>query len=296
MPAKGSTELPREAIRFLEHIAVERGASKNTLISYRRDLSDFFARHSTLGQESVTDFVSELRRTGMAESSVARKISSLRSLEEFLTRSDNSRIGWRVDVKLRRKRLPKSLPYEAIRRLLESPDDSVVGIRDRAILEALYSAGMRVSECTSLDVGQLVNDSTGTSFLQIKGKGGKERMVPIGEHAAKACRDYLVRSRPVLVGGVAEPALFLNGRGKRLSRQGVWQVIKRAAKRAGIEAEVTPHTLRHAFATHMLERGADVRSVQELLGHSSVVTTQIYTMVTGDVLRETHAVAHPRAT
>ncbi len=296
MPAKGSTELPGEAIRFLEHIAVERGASKNTLISYRRDLSDFFARHSTLGQDSVTDFVSELRRTGMAESSVARKISSLRSLEEFLATSDNSRIGWRVDVKLRRKRLPKSLPYDAIRRLLESPDDSVIGIRDRAILEALYSAGMRVSECISLNVGQFVNESTGTSFLQITGKGGKERMVPIGEHAAKACRDYLVRSRPVLVGGVTEPALFLNGRGKRLSRQGVWQVIKRAAKRAGIEAEVTPHTLRHAFATHMLERGADVRSVQELLGHSSVVTTQIYTMVTGDVLRETHAVAHPRAT
>lgn len=222
MPARGSTELPREAIRFLEHIAVERGASKNTLISYRRDLSDFFARHSTLGQESVTDFVSELRRTGMAESSVARKISSLRSLEEFLAASDNSRIGWRIDVKLRRKRLPKSLPYDAIRRLLESPDDSVIGIRDRAMLEALYSAGMRVSECISLDVSQFVNESTGTSFLQIKGKGGKERMVPIGEHAAKACRDYLVRSRPVLVGGVAEPALFLNGRGKRLSRQGVW--------------------------------------------------------------------------
>ena len=296
MPAKGSTELPGEAIRFLEHIAVERGASKNTLISYRRDLSDFFARHSTLGQDSVTDFVSELRRTGMAESSVARKISSLRSLEEFLATSDNSRIGWRVDVKLRRKRLPKSLPYDAIRQLLESPDDSVIGIRDRAILEALYSAGMRVSECISLDVSQFVNESIGTSFLQIKGKGGKERMIPIGEHAAKACRDYLVRSRPVLVGGVAEPALFLNSRGERLSRQGVWQVIKRAAKRAGIEAEVTPHTLRHAFATHMLERGADVRSVQELLGHSSVVTTQIYTMVTGDVLRETHAVAHPRAT
>ena len=296
MHAKATTDLPRDAIRFLEHISVERGASRNTLVSYRRDLIDFFSRHERLDQLAVSQFLTELRRSGLAESSIARKISSLRSLEEFLALSDATRIGWRVDLKARGRRLPKSLSYDTIRKLLESPDDSIAGIRDRAILESLYSAGMRVSECISLDVSQFVAEPSGTHFLRITGKGGKERMVPIGEHAAGACRDYLVRSRPALVVGGMEPALFLNGQGKRLSRQGVWQIIKRAAKRAGIEDSVTPHTFRHAFATHMLERGADVRSVQELLGHSSVVTTQIYTMVTGEVLRETHSVAHPRAT
>jgi integrase/recombinase XerD len=294
--AKATTDLPRDAIRFLEHISVERGASRNTLVSYRRDLIDFFSRHERLDQLAVSQFLTELRRSGLAESSIARKISSLRSLEEFLALSDATRIGWRVDLKARGRRLPKSLSYETIRKLLEAPDDSIAGIRDRAILESLYSAGMRVSECISLDVSQFVGEPSGTHFLRITGKGGKERMVPIGEHAAGACRDYLVRSRPALVVGGSEPALFLNGQGKRLSRQGVWQIIKRAAKRAGIKDPVTPHTFRHAFATHMLERGADVRSVQELLGHSSVVTTQIYTMVTGEVLRETHSVAHPRAT
>ena len=295
MHAKESTDLPADAVRFLEHLAVERGASKNTLISYRRDLVDYFANYSLLDQDSVTGFVTAMRKSGLAESSIARKISSLRSLEDFLAAVDSSRIGWRVDVKMRGRRLPKSLPFEMIRRLLESPDDSVAGIRDRAILEALYSAGMRVSECVSLDVTEFLEKGSGTHFLQIRGKGGKERIVPIGEHATKACKDYLVRSRPVLLDGGTEAALFLNGQGNRLSRQGVWQIIKRAAKRAGVGDAVTPHTLRHAFATHMLERGADVRSVQELLGHSSVVTTQVYTMVTGDVLRETHSVAHPRA-
>ena len=275
---------------------MERGASRNTLISYRRDLSDFFSRYERLEQESVSQFLTELRRLGLAESSIARKISSLRSLEEFLAVNDATRIGWRVDLKARGRRLPKSLPYEVIRKLLESPDDSVTGIRDRAILESLYSAGMRVSECISLDMSQFIGEPSGTHFLRIIGKGGKERMVPLGGHASAACQDYLVRSRPALVAGGGEPALFLNGNGRRLSRQGIWQIIKRAAKRAGVEDSVTPHTFRHAFATHMLERGADVRSVQELLGHSSVVTTQIYTMVTGDVLRETHSVAHPRAT
>ena len=296
MHAKEATDLPRDAIRFLEHISVERGASRNTLISYRRDLSDFFSRYERLEQESVSQFLTELRRLGLAESSIARKISSLRSLEEFLTVNDATRIGWRVDLKARGRRLPKSLPYEVIRKLLESPDDSVTGIRDRAILESLYSAGMRVSECISLDMSQFIGEPSGTHFLRIIGKGGKERMVPLGGHASAACQDYLVRSRPALVAEGGEPALFLNGNGRRLSRQGIWQIIKRAANRAGVEDSVTPHTFRHAFATHMLERGADVRSVQELLGHSSVVTTQIYTMVTGDVLRETHSVAHPRAT
>ncbi len=296
MHAKEATDLPRDAIRFLEHISVERGASRNTLISYRRDLSDFFSRYERLEQESVSQFLTELRRLGLAESSIARKISSLRSLEEFLAVNDATRFGWRVDLKARGRRLPKSLPYEVIRKLLESPDDSVTGIRDRAILESLYSAGMRVSECISLDMSQFIGEPSGTHFLRIIGKGGKERMVPLGGHASAACQDYLVRSRPALVAEGGEPALFLNGNGRRLSRQGIWQIIKRAAKRAGVEDSVTPHTFRHAFATHMLERGADVRSVQELLGHSSVVTTQIYTMVTGDVLRETHSVAHPRAT
>jgi integrase/recombinase XerD len=288
-------DLPPEVVRFLDHLSVERGASKNTLLSYRRDLFDFFLRHETLNQENVSEHLAYLRKRGLASSSVSRKISALRSLEEFLLLSNPSRPGWRVDTKAKGRRLPKSIPYEIVKQILESSPGDVSGIRDRAILEVLYASGMRVSECISLDLDKFIADDKGTHFLRIVGKGSKERLVPLGEAAAKACSDYLVRSRPLLLKNRREIALFLNQRGDRISRQGVWNIIRKAAKRAGINEEITPHTFRHAFATHMIERGADVRSVQELLGHSSVVTTQIYTMVTSDTLRETHSMTHPRA-
>lgn len=290
------TELPQEAIRFLDHLAVERGASRNTLISYRRDLRDYFAVNTRLDQVGLDAYLAKLRKLNYSESSVARKISALRSLESFLLLEDPHRESWRVELKHRSKKLPRSLSFQTISRILESTSDDVRGIRDRAILETLYGTGMRVSECIGLDHDQfLSDDETGASFLRVIGKGGKERLVPLGDYARRACGDYLVRARPILLKGVQETALFLNNRGSRLTRQSVWQIVKAAALRAGVTEEITPHTMRHAFATHMLERGADVRSVQELLGHTSVVTTQIYTMVTGDALRETHAQNHPRA-
>lgn len=290
------TELPQEAIRFLNHLAVERGASRNTLLSYRADLIDYFSSHPSLDQASVDAHLSGLRKANFSESSIARKISTLRSLESFLILEDPDRKSWNIELKHRSKKLPKSLPFQTISRILDSTGDDVRGIRDRAILEVLYGTGMRVSECIGLDHDQFLSDSkTGASFLRVIGKGGKERLVPLGEYARKACSDYLVRSRPMMLTADQEAALFLNNRGSRLTRQSVWQIVKVAAKRAGVTEEITPHTMRHAFATHMLERGADVRSVQELLGHASVVTTQIYTMVTGDALREAHAQNHPRA-
>lgn len=295
MLAKVEADLPREAISFLEHLAVERGASKNTLLSYRRDLRDFFSRHQQLDQTHVSTYLVEMRENGLAESSIARKVSALRSLESFLCRTDSERIPWRIELRKSGKRLPKSIPYELIRTLIESPSDDPLGIRDRAILEALYATGMRVSECIELNRDQLRDEGRGISFLVISGKGGKERLVPLGGHARRACHDYLVRSRPVLVGDQRESALFLNSAGHRLTRQGIWQIIKQAARRSGMQERVTPHVLRHSFATHMLERGADVRSVQELLGHASVVTTQVYTLITQEVLRESHAESHPRA-
>lgn len=286
---------PIEVARFIDHLAVERGASRNTLISYRRDLLDFFSRHKELSQENVTEYLAFLRKSNLASSSIARKISSLRSMEDFLLSSDSSRPGWKVDTKSRSRKLPKSISYENVKKLLDAPGTDIFGLRDRAILECLYASGMRVSECISLNLDQFVTDNQGTHFLRVTGKGSKQRLVPIGEQATVACNNYLVRARSAFLKERTEPAFFLNSRGTRLSRQAVWDILKKSASRAGIKDEVTPHTLRHAFATHMLERGADVRSVQELLGHASVVTTQIYTLVTGDSLRETHSVAHPRA-
>jgi integrase/recombinase XerD len=292
---KAPGELPLIAVHFLDHLAVERGASRNTLLSYRRDLLDFFQRYESLTGEMVSDYVSHLRRLGLSPSSISRKVSTLRSLEEFLALQDPKRSGWKIETKRRERKLPKSISYEEVKLLIESTGDSAQGIRDRAILECLYAGGMRVSECTELNLDQFLSDERGTHFLRIKGKGAKERLVPIGEMASRACSDYLVRVRPNLLRDPSEPAFFLNQRGGRLSRQGVWGVLRNAAARVGFEGRVTPHTFRHAFATHMLERGADVRTVQELLGHASVVTTQIYTAITSDTLRETHSVAHPRA-
>ena len=295
MREKVSPNLPAEAIRYLDHLAVERGASANTLSSYRRDLEHFFASHRSLDQSNVDEYLVELRSAKLSESTISRRISALRSFEAFLCRDDRTRIPWRIEIRTRIKRLPKSIPYEVVRKLLESPSDDVPGLRDRAILEILYATGMRVSECVGLELDQLSNGSGDICFMTIRGKGGKERIVPIGGYAMAACNDYLVRSRPILASDRREAAFFLNNRGQRLTRQGIWQILNRAMKRAGIQERVTPHVLRHSFATHMLERGADVRAVQELLGHASVVTTQVYTLITGDVLREAHAEAHPRA-
>jgi integrase/recombinase XerD len=193
------------------------------------------------------------------------------------------------------KRLPKALPLSDVEAILEAAGTpgTVLALRDRALLELLYGTGARISEAVGLDVDDL--DAVDGTVL-LRGKGGKERLVPIGSYACEAVEGYLVRARPELAGvGRGTPAVFLNARGGRLSRQSAWTVLTRAAERAGVSAEVSPHTLRHSFATHLLDGGADVRVVQELLGHASVTTTQVYTLVTVDSLREVYATAHPRA-
>ncbi|WP_033294384.1 site-specific tyrosine recombinase XerD [Amycolatopsis jejuensis] len=294
---------------YLDHLAVERGTARNTLDSYARDLRRYTAhlaaagvgRLSEVAPAHVTSFGAALREGDdehqpLAASSAARALVAVRGLHKFahadgLTEHDPAR-----DVRppAAAKRLPKALPVADVLKLLDTPPpDGDRPLRDRALLELLYSTGARISEAVGLDVDD-VDDNERTVLLD--GKGGKQRLVPIGRPALGALDAYLVRARPALAAhGRGTAALFLNARGSRLSRQSAWQVLKDTAERAGITAAVSPHTLRHSFATHLLEGGADVRVVQELLGHASVTTTQVYTLVTVTTLREVYATAHPRA-
>jgi integrase/recombinase XerD len=286
--------------RFLNHLSVERGLSKNTLIAYRRDLLDFFNDFGSLNQKNLDLHLRNLRAKGVSEASLRRKISALRTFDSFFSQSQGqSDIHWQKLGK-NALRLPKPIPLDVIVKMIESSGDSPLGLRDKAIIEMLYGTGMRVSELVSLDVADIANESNqsaGPSITLVKvlGKGAKERIIPMGMAAQSSLSDYLVRSRPLLLKERRQAALLLNQRGGRLSRQSIWQIILDASQRVGYNGEISPHSLRHSFATHLLERGADVRTVQELLGHSSVTTTQIYTLITVDNLRETFAEAHPRA-
>lgn len=291
--------------RYLRHLSVERGLSKNTLSAYRSDLSKYLLFLQNIGTDALgvtsnqlSDYSVELAEQASKASSNARTLAAVRGFHRFLVlenlRTDDPTIKLRPP-KLA-KRLPKSLTQDQVLSLLKAagpdPDDEstdLVRLRDRAILELMYSTGTRVSEVVQLDLDE-VNDS---GLLRVRGKGSKERIVPVGTFAARSLDAYLVRSRPSLVGPKAERALFLNRRGGRLSRQSIWEIIQRSGETCGVE--VSPHSLRHSFATHLIEGGADVRVVQELLGHASVATTQIYTLVTIDTLREVYASAHPRA-
>jgi len=296
---------------YLDHLAVERGLAANTLLSYRRDLRRyvaFLAGRDRLDvrdvrEQDVADFLAMLR-TGderhqpLGPGSAARAVVAVRGFHRFCQRegvagSDPAR---EVHPPTPPRRLPKAMSVEDVERLLNAAapgDAGPRGVRDRALLELLYGTGARISEAVGLDVDDL--DLTGGA-VRLRGKGGKERVVPLGSFARQAVDAYLVRARPVLLaGGRGSPAVFLNTRGGRLSRQSAWAVLRSAAERAGITVDVSPHTLRHSFATHLLDGGADVRVVQELLGHASVTTTQVYTLVTVDRLREVYAAAHPRA-
>jgi integrase/recombinase XerD len=300
-------------------LLVERGLAANTLASYRRDLSRYqqvmtAAGRTEMGEVTSADIASYLAglREGdadhppLAASSAGRAMAAVRGLHAFacaqgLTAADPARP---VTPPAPPRRLPKAISVAEVERLLDAagpgPQDDPRGIRDRALLEFLYATGARISEATALDVDGLTLDSLardGEPAVLLEGKGGKQRVVPLGRYAAAALDAYLVRARPALAAGATRtvpPAVFLNARGGRLTRQGAWAVLRAAAERANL-LHVSPHTLRHSFATHMLDGGADIRVVQELLGHASVTTTQIYTLVTVEKLREVYAAAHPRA-
>ncbi|GAB4941042.1 site-specific tyrosine recombinase XerD [Mycobacterium avium subsp. hominissuis] len=300
---------------YLDHLTIERGVAANTLSSYRRDLRRYTKHLSDrgisdlakVGEDDVSDFLVALRRgdpdTGAAALSAvsaARALIAVRGLHRFLAAEGLAELDVARAVRppTPGRRLPKSLTIDQVLALLEaaggeSPADGPLTLRNRALLELLYSTGARISEAVGLDVDDV--DTQARSVL-LRGKGGKQRLVPIGRPAVAALDAYLVRGRSELACRArGTPAIFLNVRGGRLSRQSAWQVLQDAAERAGITSGVSPHMLRHSFATHLLEGGADVRVVQELLGHASVTTTQIYTMVTVHALREVWAEAHPRA-
>lgn len=298
-------QLERALDAYLRHVTIERGLSVHTVAAYRRDLGGYL---EWLQQDGLTDsvevtpvvvgrFIAE--RAGSvpppAATSLARLQSSVRGWHRFLVREgiEADDPSGRLRPPKAPRRLPKALTIDQVERLLDAPSaEEPLGIRDRALLELLYATGARVSEAVGLDVDDLAHGDV----LRLRGKGSKERIVPIGSFARVAVDSYLTRVRPQLAArGRASARLFLGSRGAPLSRQSAWLVIRAAAERAQITSEVSPHTLRHSFATHLLQGGADVRVVQELLGHASVATTQIYTHVSVDALRDIYATSHPRA-
>jgi integrase/recombinase XerD len=310
--------------RYLDHLTVERGLAAHTLQAYRRDLQRYAATLMAAGRTQiedvrttdVADYLAGLREGDadhppLAASSAGRAVVAVRGLHAFalaegLTPDDPARA---VRPPVPPRRLPRAISVPDVARLLDAAGVGAAALRDRALLELLYATGARISEAVGLDVDDLDLARASwdppeggspplVSTVRLSGKGGKQRLVPVGSFAADAVNAYLVRARPALAAasgrGQPSPALFLNARGGRLTRQGAWGALRAAAARAGL-AEVSPHVLRHSFATHLLDGGADVRVVQELLGHASVTTTQVYTLVTVDKLREVYASAHPRA-
>jgi integrase/recombinase XerD len=305
-----------EVRAYLDHLAVERGLAPNTLSSYRRDLNRYVAYLEHLGvasidaveERDVEAFLAGLREGDdehppLSATSAARTIVAVRGLHRFAVREGSAQADPSSGVRppAAARRLPKAIPFEDVERLIHAADaadpSSARALRDRAMLELLYGTGARISEVVGLAVDDLHLED---GLVRLFGKGSKARVVPVGSYARDAVKRYLADGRPALVaaapigrGGV--PALFLNARGGRLSRQSAWTVLRAAAERAGLAGSISPHTLRHSFATHLLDGGADVRVVQELMGHASVTTTQIYTLVTVERLREVYASAHPRA-
>lgn len=288
---------------FINYLAVERGLAQNTLESYGRDLRQFQAYL----QDSKIDFMKDLNRTtiltylsnlqtkGKAVSTISRNLAAIKSFYQYLVRErylEKDPAAHLESPKLEKK-LPKVLSVHEVEELLRQPNSLLpAGLRDKAMLELLYATGIRVSELISLNISDVNLDM---GYIKCYGKGSKERIVPLGSIAAKCVQDYLGKGRPKLVRTYEEAALFINHHGNRLTRQGFWKIIKKYAHEANIVKEITPHTLRHSFATHLLENGADLRSVQEMLGHADISTTQIYTHVTRNHLKEVYDKTHPRA-
>ncbi|KGJ72356.1 recombinase XerC [Cryobacterium roopkundense] len=300
---------------YLRHVSIERGLAANTVAAYRRDLTLYAGwlqgapppAEPVAGLRQITAahisafvrYLSCREESPLTAASIARVLSTVRGFHRFLLEEAL------VDVDVAREtkppklamRLPKAISIEQVAALLAATDgDDLLQLRDKALLELLYATGARVSEVVSLNVDDVLAEVLDEEVVRLTGKGDKQRIVPVGSYARSAINAYLVRARPLLSArGAATPALFLGVRGQRVSRQNAWLIIRAAAERAGLSVAVSPHTLRHSFATHLLAGGADVRVVQELLGHSSVATTQIYTLVTVDTLRDMYTTAHPRA-
>ncbi|MGH2456331.1 MAG: site-specific tyrosine recombinase, partial [Candidatus Limnocylindria bacterium] len=283
---------------FLLELRVERGLSPLTLAAYRRDLAQFAAVAGGRWRDDpqpVLDFVGRLRREGRKPTTQARKVAAIRSFYGFALREGLARrdVASLLDAPRPGSYLPTVLAQDEVERILEAPpDDDPQGIRDAAVLELLYACGLRVSELTGLDTDRLDLDGL---QLRVIGKGNRERRVPMGEVARDRVHRYLVGPRAAWTSGRPTPAVFVSRRGRRLARESVWRLVRRWATAAGVAGHVTPHTFRHSFATHLLEGGADLRVVQTLLGHASISTTQLYTHLTGERLREVYSRAHPRA-
>jgi integrase/recombinase XerD len=305
MPASDRT-LDESLERYLRHVSIERGLAVNTVAAYRRDLTtylDFLLRRGIMtpdavSQDDVSAFSRELRTRAEAPltaSSTARMLSSVRGFHRYLLDEDQVPADVAASTKPPKlgTRLPKAISIEQMAQVLDAArGDTPQALRDTALLELLYATGARISEAVDLNVDDVIDGDV----VRLFGKGGKQRIVPLGSYARDAIDAYLVRARPVFSArGLSTPALFLGSRGQRVSRQNAWLILRAVAERAKLGIEISPHTFRHSFATHLLAGGADVRVVQELLGHSSVATTQIYTLVTADTLRDMYTTAHPRA-
>ena len=305
-------QFEKVAKSFLDHLQIERALSANSIAAYKRDLVKFEAFLSdksldlaSVSEEDIVMYEVHQKTAGLSLASINRSTSALKTFYKYLAReySISDPTTGITTNKLARK-LPKALTVAEIISLIDSSDrtSNAMALRDRAILEILYGTGARVSEIVGLntgDFGKTILDEAEIVTLKLRGKGSKERMVPLGSFAKSALDNYLVRLRPQLVAKSKESrsnsALFLNSRGTRLSRQSAWQIVIAAADACDLSGKVSPHVFRHSYATHLLDGGADIRVVQELLGHSSVTTTQIYTLVTIDKVREAYATAHPRA-
>nr|WP_244359438.1 site-specific tyrosine recombinase XerD [Dolosigranulum pigrum] len=303
---KGTEMIGQEALaEYIIYLKIERGLSANTVTSYKRDIEKYLTfltekkitQLDEVSRFEILDFLQTLRQSGAADNSIIRMVSSLRKFHQYLKREsivsdDPMQL---IDTPKKASTLPKAISPQAIEQLLEAPDTTTpLGVRDRTILELMYATGLRISELVNLKLSDM---HLTMGFIQTMGKGEKERIIPLGEIASQWLDHYLDGARVYLQDQSAETSeyVFLNSRGKGLSRQGVWKKVKQLALEAGIDQNVTPHTLRHSFATHLLENGADLRMVQELLGHADISTTQIYTHITKTRLKQVYSDYHPRA-
>jgi len=288
--------------RFLDHLAIEQNLSSNTVDAYKRDLDRYVKYLETqsiteppsVGRKHIAHYVRSLDQLGLSPKSIARNLSAIRTFNRFLLEEDMITVDPAEYVDL--PKLPKSLPsvldLPEVEAILRQPDTmTFLGIRDRAMLEVLYACGLRITELLTLKRG---NINIAERFLRVFGKGSKERLIPVGQEAANWLAHYDEKARPHLASRVSADVLFLNAHGKRMSRMGFWKILKKYVDLAHIQKDVTPHTFRHTFATHLLEGGADLRVVQELLGHADISTTQIYTHVDREYLKQVHKTFHPR--